>query len=231
MNEAERIAHANEEICFCPRCFASEDGGSWGPGATASHCANCGAGGSALKLPRWAVQSIREQASWVGKRYYPNQEDKDLAAEIEALRALVPVMPGRSAEPNEDGSWSVVQKTKTSNIVVYVEATSASEALRKAHTQLPYVKEMEPVNPVRKFEWSEPYYGVQHLLRDHRERWATINAVGTSFHLICWMRNKAGNLSFLETPIYFFDRQNDALAAGERYADNGQLPSSDCRIR
>jgi hypothetical protein len=230
MTEEERIAHANEVICFCPRCFASSDGGSWGPEASVDHCANCGAGGKMPTLPRWAIQSIREQASWVGKRYYPSQEDKDMAAEIEALRALVPVMPGRSAEKNEDGSWAVIQKTPNSSIMMYTEATSAEEAMRKLHTALPYVKAMEPARPVTKYRWSKPYYGVQHLIRECGERWATITAVGESFHLTCWTVRREGGVSF-ESPNYFFDKHAHAIAAGERYADNGELPSSNCRVR
>lgn len=66
----------NEIILFCPRCFASSDNASWGEPIMEGHCFNCGAGGCTVKLPRWAIEMIRKSASWVGKRYYPHEEDK-----------------------------------------------------------------------------------------------------------------------------------------------------------
>ncbi len=68
-----------EYVDFCPGCFATNlDGsccptGSDGTGLQLG-CDNCG-GHHLLHMPKWAADSIRRQASWVGKRYYPNHED------------------------------------------------------------------------------------------------------------------------------------------------------------
>jgi len=112
----------NKQILFCCLCFASEDNSSWGEPLIEGHCFNCGAGNSTFKLPRCAVESIREQASWVGKRYYPNKEDYEAAEERKRLLACVKKFPGRSIEPamelDRDGNevrqeyrWRVKQMT------------------------------------------------------------------------------------------------------------------------
>jgi hypothetical protein len=150
--EKERIRKLNELLWFCAKCFASNENGSWGGGIDVAqdekrtNCSNCGAWGCAVKIPRWAVESIREQASWVGKRYYPIDEDKARYAEIQALRALVTEFPGRSAEkipedhPDDVDQWWVHQElphggsTSTS-----VKAKSAEEALKKGRLLLPYI--------------------------------------------------------------------------------------------
>lgn len=63
---------------FCPCCFASETSGSWDHVVIGGYCTNCG-NGSTVDLPVWAIEEIRRNASWVGKRYYPCDEDKKAA--------------------------------------------------------------------------------------------------------------------------------------------------------
>jgi hypothetical protein len=65
----------DESIDFCCRCFASSQDGSWGEICSHDYCFNCGAGGFVISIPVWAIKSIRESASFVGKRYYPDKED------------------------------------------------------------------------------------------------------------------------------------------------------------
>lgn len=48
---------------------------------------NCGSGGL-VPMPEWAVSSIRFQASWVGKRYYPHDEDRISPIKRELDRAF-----------------------------------------------------------------------------------------------------------------------------------------------
>ena len=108
-SSAETKNDRMEEILFCCCCFASEDSSSWGETLIEGHCFNCGAGGSTKKLPRYFVESIRQQASWVGKRYYPAKEDFENAEERKRLLSCVEKFPGRSVEPAEtitrDGEW------------------------------------------------------------------------------------------------------------------------------
>lgn len=80
--EANERAIPDDWELFCCRCFASESSGSWDHVVVGSFCANCCGNGTAFPLPKMAIESIRNQASWVGKRYYPHKED----AEVEALR-------------------------------------------------------------------------------------------------------------------------------------------------
>jgi len=141
------MSESNKEgiILFCVRCFASSDNSSWGESLIDGHCFNCGAGGATVNLPRWAVESIRQQASWVGKRYYPNQEDYDRSEEINRLRSKMTSFPGREAQLSaaDDGSWMVRQKTPgRSWISIFIEdANSAEDALEKTKTKLPYYDE------------------------------------------------------------------------------------------
>lgn len=131
-------------ILFCPCCFSSEDGGSWGGQAFESGCANCG-NGSTINIPRWSVESIREQASWVGKRYYPNQEDKEACEERRRLIDLVKDFPGRTAEGTDYLEWNVTQKllkfpyTSASVMVSVTGAETAADAIEKTKYDLPYV--------------------------------------------------------------------------------------------
>jgi hypothetical protein len=129
---------------FCCLCFASEDGGSWGEGLIEGHCFNCGAGGSTFSLPRYAIQSIREQASWVGKRYYPSLEDLEASEERKRLLACVDTFHGRTVEPAETlnekrewvpdpGRWTVKQKTPSGGgAQTTVQAETEEEAWEKA---------------------------------------------------------------------------------------------------
>ena len=118
-------------------CFASETGGSWNhvviPMPAGGYCTNCG-NGSTVPLPEWAIKSIREQASWVGKRYYPADEDREAQAERSALLALVTAFPGRAAEPDKltPGRWMVFQAGPKFTTSTSVEAASADEAMRKS---------------------------------------------------------------------------------------------------
>ena len=125
---------------FCPRCFASDMSGSWDHTVSGNYCYNCGAGGGIVQLPDWAVDSIREQASWVGKRYYPNDEDKQMAAEIKALRSRMTEFPGRTIEMVEPGEYRVIQRLdERTTIQTTVTAKTEKEAWEKAKTLLPFV--------------------------------------------------------------------------------------------
>ena len=93
---------------FCPNCFADDRGGSWGDGTQCGHCLNCGGNGT-VTLPQWAVDSIRRQASWVGKRYYPATEDRKMATKHAALLELVRRFPGRTMRLVKSG-WSIEQR-------------------------------------------------------------------------------------------------------------------------
>lgn len=129
------------EIEFCPRCFASSEDGSWGCTVQGNYCENCSASGS-VTIPVWAIKSIREQASWVGKRFYPDREDEEASTELRALRCLAPECKGRTARPIEDDldRWWVTQEQGGGRSTsISVEASCESDALDKARPRLPYV--------------------------------------------------------------------------------------------
>jgi hypothetical protein len=134
---------AHDPLRFCPFCFATDEDGSWHHTVAATHCSNCGVIDSSVTLPRWAVESIRQQASWVGKRYYPNAEDQQLATERRALLAQVQQFPGRTARPTPSQvyGWVVAQALPdgvTEEIMVTaVDAAAALEAARYALTYVP----------------------------------------------------------------------------------------------
>ncbi|PPB12921.1 hypothetical protein [Brevibacillus laterosporus] len=76
----------DEKITFCTKCFATNENGSWGTNGGWSiqdvklkglncYCINCAGHGEIIVISRRAANTIRESASWVGKRYYPNKED------------------------------------------------------------------------------------------------------------------------------------------------------------
>lgn len=122
-------------IGFCALCFADENGGSWGETADPQtmFCSNCCANGSIIMIPEWAVKSIREQASWVGKRYYPNKEDIEHTEEREALLKLVETFPGREAYQLSDGRWEVNQKLPEGSVMTWVSsALNPMDAMRKS---------------------------------------------------------------------------------------------------
>jgi hypothetical protein len=130
-----------DELYFCPRCFATDEDGSWSHTTGDGLCSNCGATGPAVQLPRWAVASIREQASWIGKRYYPHQEDHERDVERRALLARVTEFPGRTVEAAvAPGTWCVSQQLVTARTqTVLVTAESPAAALEAARYLLTYV--------------------------------------------------------------------------------------------
>ena len=148
----------HQMIQFCPNCFATEHDGSWGSTVHGQWCSNCGATGT-IPMPRWAVESIRSNASFVGKRYYPIDEDFEASRELKELRALQTSFPGRSAELKqshlgEGPYWSVSQKMgrKTRYITVSADkAKTPEEALEAAKCDLPYVKDPDQEYPTKSF--------------------------------------------------------------------------------
>ena len=149
MPEVENLrAEPPREIEFCPRCFASSQDGSWGKLAGGGHCYNCGASGT-VRLPDWAVKSIREQASWVGQRYYPNTEDRERQEELRTLRETQVFYPGRTVEslismPGEPTRWTVSQRMPDGRTIsAVVTAPSPEEAFAHARGLLPYVPERQ----------------------------------------------------------------------------------------
>jgi hypothetical protein len=134
----------NEMVEFCVRCFASSDGGSWGGGPDGPMCSNCCSTGTSFLMPRWAVKSIYDQASWIGKRYYPNREDFEISAELKALRVKVKEFPGRTVELSKWGTdWVVKQDLGNGctreQIVPGSVAASKKEALKAVVEHMPYV--------------------------------------------------------------------------------------------
>lgn len=73
--EGDGGAENKDMELFCCQCFASEASGSWDHVVVGSFCTNCCGNGTTFPLPKAAIESIRQQASWVGKRYYPHAED------------------------------------------------------------------------------------------------------------------------------------------------------------
>lgn len=135
--------HRMEEILFCCCCFASEDNSSWGETLIDGHCFNCGAGSSTKRLPHYFVESIREQASWVGKRYYPSKEDFENAEERKRLLTAIDIFPGRTVEPamerdrdgnevRQENQWRVEQKTPRGCSSTSVTANTEAEAWERA---------------------------------------------------------------------------------------------------
>lgn len=125
---------------FCALCFADDESGSWGHVTTPGGlCMNCGTRNSTVHIPVWAVRSIREQASWVGKRFYPHTEDRDAYEERKALLELVPSFPGRSAEECEDrpGEWRITQILLVGSVQRTRKAETADQAMRECG--LPYI--------------------------------------------------------------------------------------------
>jgi hypothetical protein len=143
--EAEAQKKREEIIDFCPSCFGSTDNSSWGSEVFPDYCTNCGHG-PPIKLPRWAVEAIRQNASWVGKRYYPHEEDKERHRELLSLRMKMTSFPGRTAERGADKKgWAVTQVTDEecshgSTTVYYHDVATKKEALEKAKMHLPYVE-------------------------------------------------------------------------------------------
>lgn len=126
---------------FCPSCFATNEDGSWAHTCDEYYCYNCG-NCSTIKIPRWAVESIRAQASWVGKRYYPNEEDRENYQELENLRKLVPINRSDEVTPDTVPSVFIVRRyvddTKRQYTSVTVSAKNKTEARKIANKLLPY---------------------------------------------------------------------------------------------
>ncbi len=108
-----------------------------------NHCFNCGAHESTVEIPRWAVESIRQQASWVGKRYYPHDEDKDIRRELETLRKRATGRAGLSVKRTENGKyWEVTQKKPGGlSVTVIIESDSEDYAMGRGVVLLPYYSE------------------------------------------------------------------------------------------
>lgn len=141
--EAEAQKKGEELVLFCPCCFASSDGGSWTVGEAVVDylCSNCGASGPNLKIPRWSVDSIRRQASWVGKRYYAHEEDKATYEELQDLRATIKEFPGRYVERTaNDECYMISQDLPSgSRISTFTEASTPEKAMEEVKLNLPYI--------------------------------------------------------------------------------------------
>lgn len=127
-------------VHFCSQCYASSEDGSMGGTAYATHCTNCGASGPTLYVESYHVKALRAQASWVGRRFYPTDEDHANAAERERLLKLVRRFPGRSVRVLKDvGQYEVKQVTgKGQSTSMFVQAVSVNDALEKSRRYLPY---------------------------------------------------------------------------------------------
>jgi len=146
-------------MLFCVQCFASEIDGSWYHLVERckddNFCGNCGGHNTACPLPRAAIESIRKQASWVGKRYYPHEEDSQAHLERIELLKLVKAFPGRKALQSDpfNGWWSIDQKMpdgRTMFITTLAEnEADAMESVR--FSSLPYVsqEQLEAQNEAR----------------------------------------------------------------------------------
>lgn len=128
------------ETMFCAKCFADDD--------IVGHCLNCGSGGTTIAIPTWAVEEIRRSATWVGKRYYPDEEDLETRRELRELRALAPTLPGRVVEAASDyvvgngpPKWVVTQSKPgggaVSTLVTKEPGETAEQALRRTADVLP----------------------------------------------------------------------------------------------
>ena len=137
----------DELLYFCPACFASERDGSHGCTCIDVHCYNCGLSAPMLQIPGWAIERIRRSASWVGKRFYPDSEDREMGIERADMRSQLPLPPGRVAQrcdPGDPYSWKVSQAlSKGGTVSVFVQARSMEEALQLSKTALPWVRRFE----------------------------------------------------------------------------------------
>lgn len=134
---------------FCVSCFASG-------GEVVNYCLNCGAGGGIVELVQWQVDEIRRNASWVGKRYYPAEEDLEAVVERRALLANVTTWWGRTAKPidlecssnpeaDRDRWWVTQLHHNGRTTATTVSATSHDEAIEAArYSGLPYIPEPKP---------------------------------------------------------------------------------------
>lgn len=135
-SQPPEVAPHKQMLTFCPRCFASSEDGSWGDVAIGDGCMNCGSGGTVV-IPRWAVDSIREQASWVGKRYYPHAEDKEQVRELRYLRSIAPRI-GFKVEAHRDEHDGVETYSVSRGGLSIFSFRSREEAEREGPLRLPY---------------------------------------------------------------------------------------------
>lgn len=138
----------DELTAFCPQCFATSEDGSWGQTSEYidyknNYCSNCGLNGAIIQISKWAASEIRKSASWVGKRYYPDQEDKDIKRELFLLRSMTKDFPGRKVEgPDMDNFYTIIQEQSSGRkLFISGKFQSKDEAFEWAKTRLPYYTE------------------------------------------------------------------------------------------
>lgn len=142
------MSHKNELRYFCVCCFADDHSGSWGETTipNVGFCSNCGAGGGLIHIPTWSVESIRKNASWVGKRYYSADEDYEIRDEIKRLRNTLDPLncPGRTVEEwmDEEGKRHQMVKQVLPNgrtVSIFTDTVMyEKDALIWALTKLPF---------------------------------------------------------------------------------------------
>jgi len=124
---------------FCTLCFTTDTDGSHNHVVFGDFCTNCSANGAVVELPEWAIKNIREQASWVGKRFYPCAEDREQLEERTDLLALVEQFPGRTAKlvtVDDRDTWEVQQRLANGHTVsTWVPgAATGQQAMRQARS-------------------------------------------------------------------------------------------------
>lgn len=77
----------DERVTFCSACFATNENGSSTPNGWSvrdvedfgvnCYCMNCAGHGEIVIMSRRVTDAIRHNASWIGKRSYPCDEDRD----------------------------------------------------------------------------------------------------------------------------------------------------------
>lgn len=119
-------------------------------------------------MPIWAIDSIRQNASWVGKRYYPSQEDREQALELRYLRSLAPPPSGRTVKRADyDGSnehdWVVKQEYPDgSSVTTMVKADFDEQAWLAGQIALPYPVPQSFSKPSAAAETQKPRSSTNH---------------------------------------------------------------------
>ena len=127
---------SDQTLDFCTLCFASSEDGSWGCTTSEGHCYNCGAGGAAINIPKWAIESIRKNGSWVCKRAYPSQEDREQVRELRYLRSVHGgqiYLSDSESTPGFYTAWRYESRDRT----VSFSADNHTDAVAKALQSLP----------------------------------------------------------------------------------------------